>query len=83
MSADIVDLGLLRQARGLPAVHRVDPASLFLPPAGKRIGDRVRTAWGALGTVIAALPGSQGCTLFVITARGNAVVADHTVEAVP
>lgn len=78
--SDVVDFGQARQARGLPAVHRVDPAALLLPPIGKRRGDKVRTAWGAVGTIIATLPASQGFTLFVITAFGNAVVTDDSVE---
>lgn len=49
----IIDLNQARLARGLPVP--VLPAALFLPPAGKRIGDRVFIpSCGVFGFVMTA-----------------------------
>lgn len=73
MTADILDLGLARQARGLPALHRVSPAMALPDPW--RVGDKVRTAWGDIGTVCAVRLSDLAFYLEVQTARGRCMVA--------
>jgi hypothetical protein len=77
--SDILSFAEARIARGLPAFHNVKPAIALLPPEGKRIGDRVRDAWGDAGTVIGMKRGLRSFLLEVQTSRGVYVIPEDAI----
>lgn len=78
MTATVIHLSDARAARGLG--EPVRPEDIFLPPIGKRAGDRVKTLWGEYGTVIMARRGEHFWRVAVQTARGVEWFAEGAVK---